>query len=322
MAAFLVRRLLLAIPVLFIVTSVTYLIIASAGGSYIPGLDLQGNMRPEDVERLRQSLGLDQPLHVQYLSWLSGILRADFGHSMVDGSSIIADILQRLPNTLLLTITGLALGMIGGSAVGIVSALNRGRGLDKAFSVVAVAGFAIPQFWLGLLLILVFAVGFRSWGLPALPSGGALDQLNGGDFMDRLAHLVLPAVTLAFVNLSVWSRYVRSSMIGVLSQDYVRTARSKGLGEFRVVVGHALRNAGLPLVTLIGLELPRLVSGSLVVEVIYGWPGIGRYAYQAATSFDYTAVMGVTTFVAILVVFGSLLADLFYSVLDPRIRFR
>jgi peptide/nickel transport system permease protein len=203
--------------------------------------------------------------------------------------------------------------------IGVLSALRRGSALDNILSAVAVAGFAIPQFWLGLVLVLVFAVGFRGWGLPSLPAGGAYDPVFGGDPLDRLAHLILPALTLSFLYVSIWSRYARSSMLAVIAKDYVRTARAKGISELQVVMRHELRNAVIPLITLIGLELPRLVSGTLVVEVIYAWPGIGRFTYERALSYDYTAVMGVTTFAAVVVVAGSILADFLYSVANPQI---
>jgi peptide/nickel transport system permease protein len=190
-----------------------------------------------------------------------------------------------------------------------------------------VAGYAIPHFWLGLLMILLFSVSFRSWGLPSLPSSGAYDPLLVGAslaerFTDLLTHLILPALVLAFVYISIWSRYTRSSVLSVLSQDFIRTARAKGLTESRVVLVHALRNALMPIVTLVGLELPRLLSGSLVIEVVFGWPGVGRYAYERALQYDYPAVMGVTTFAAALVVLGSVLADTMYVVIDPRVRLR
>jgi peptide/nickel transport system permease protein len=204
--------------------------------------------------------------------------------------------------------------------LGTIAALRRGSKLDNALTAISVAGFAIPQFWLGLVVILLFSVSFQSWGLPWLPAGGALSPIAGGDFIDRLSHLILPASVLAFLYLSIWSRYTRSSMIEVLNQDYVRTARAKGMSERRVIFMHALRNALLPLVTLIGLELPGLVSGSLVVEVVFSWPGIGRLAYDRALQYDYTTVLGITTFITVLVIVGNLLADVLYAVLDPRIR--
>lgn len=322
MFAFFARRFLLAIPVFIGVTTITYLTMAASAGNYVPGVTLEANLRAEDIARLRASLGLDQPLYIQYLRWLGQLLHGNLGRSMIDGTPIVDQLLARLPNTLLLAVTAVLVGGALGALVGVVSAVNRGKAADKFFSAVAVAGFAVPQFWLGLMLILLFAVGFRSWGLPALPSSGAYDPVSGGGIGDRLIHLILPAATLSFLYLSIWSRYIRSSMLGVLSQEYVRTARAKGVSERGVLVRHALRNALMPLVTLIGLELPRLVSGALVIEVIFAWPGVGRFAYERALAYDYTAVMGVTTFVAAMVVLGSILADFAYGVIDPRITIR
>jgi peptide/nickel transport system permease protein len=171
------------------------------------------------------------------------------------------------------------------------------------------------------MLILLFSVSFKHWGLPWLPSGGRESPYGGGDPLDLFLHLIMPATVLAFFYLSVWSRFVRSSMLEVLSLDYIRTARAKGMSNRRLVYVHALRNAVIPLVTLVGLELPGLVAGGLVVEVVFGWPGLGLMAYERAKAFDFTLVMGATTFVALLVIAGNLLADLLYSVMDPRIRY-
>src|SRR5438128_7419206 len=170
------------------------------------------------------------------------------------------------------------------------------------------------------MLVLLFAVKFHDWGLPFLPSSGVSTPFTGGDPLDRLAHLILPATVLSFFYLAIWSRYTRSSMVEVLSQDYVRTARAKGMGDRRVTYVHALRNAVIPLVTLVGLELPGLVGGGLVVEAVFSWPGIGLLAYQRALAYDYTMVLGVVTFASLLVVAGNLIADVLYAALDPRIR--
>ena len=316
------RRLLAAVPVLLGVTAITFLLMMLTIGNYVPGLELNGNIRPEDIQRLRASMGLDQPLYVQYGLWLWGLVHGDFGRSLIDNAPVRDHIFERLPNTLELTVTAIVLGVAAAIPLGTLAALRRGTVLDNALTTMSVAGFAIPQFWLGLVVILLFSVSFEAWGLPWLPAGGALSPIGGGDLVDRLTHLVLPASVLAFLYLSVWSRYTRSSMIEVLNQDYVRTARAKGMPEQRVVFMHALRNALLPLVTLIGLELPGLVSGSLVVEVVFSWPGIGRLAYDRALQYDYTTVLGITTFVTALVILGNLLADILYAVLDPRIRHR
>lgn len=323
---FLARRSLLAVAVLLGVTTITFLIITLTMGSYVPGLDLHGPIQPGDLERLRANLGLDRPLYVQYLNWLSEVARGNLGTSMVDGTSVSDDILARLPNTLELSLAAILLGLLVGLPVGIVGALKRGSTLDNVLSVVVATAMAVPQFWLGLLIVLLFSLKFETWGLPWLPAGGVSDPLVGGALTDRLVdrldHLILPAVVLALPYMAIWSRYTRSSIIGVMAEDFIRTARAKGMRERRVVYFHALRNALMPIVTLVGLELPRLVSGALVVEVVFAWPGIGQFAYNQAIEYDYPAILGVTTFVTVLVVVGNMLADLLYGVLDPRVRLR
>ena len=342
LARFVLRRLLAAIPVVVGVTVITFVLMHSTAGSYVPGLALNPNLTAKDVALLRSQLGLDQPLWIQYLDWMGlawvlqhvglggllvgghdvtpGILQGSFGQSMVDGTAVTSQIFDRLPNTVLLTVTAILLGVVLAVPLGVIGALRRGTRSDHGLTVVSVAGVAVPQFWLGLLLILVLSVKFHDWGLPFLPSSGLTTPFTGGDLFDRLAHLVMPATVLAFFYLAIWSRYTRSSMLEVLSQDYVRTARAKGMSSRRVNYVHALRNAVIPLVTLIGLELPGLVSGGLVVEAVFGWPGIGLLAYQRALAYDYTMVLGVVTFASILVVAGNLLADALYAAFDPRIR--
>jgi peptide/nickel transport system permease protein len=181
---------------------------------------------------------------------------------------------------------------------------------------------SLPTFWIGLLLILFFSVQASSWGLPALPSSGTQSLPDGGDPLDRLTHLVLPVITLSLVQIAGWTRYIRSQMLETLGQDYVRTARSKGLRERTVVLGHAFRNSLLPLVTLLGLSLPALVGGALIVEVIFSWPGIGRLTVEAAARHDYTLMMGLVVFAALLTLLANLLTDLVYVVVDPRIKLR
>lgn len=319
---YVVRRVLATIPVVIGVTLVTFLLMHAEAGSYIPGVDLNPALKPEDIEAIKRYLGLDRPLYIQYLSWLGGMVHGDFGRSMTDGSTVAGHIGDRLPATLELTVTAILLGVVISIPLGVTGALRRGSKLDHFFTTLSVAGFAVPAFWLGLVLILVFSVQFEAWGLPFLPSGGVTSPgTQGGDLLDRLVHLLMPATVLSFVYISIWSRFTRSSMLEVLSQDYVRTARAKGMAERRVVYLHALRNAVIPLVTLVGLELPALVSGGLVVEVVFSWPGIGKLLYERALASDYTTVLGITTFAALLVIFGNLLADILYAVLDPRIRY-
>jgi len=339
---FVLRRALAAIPVVLGVSVITFVLMHSEAGSYVPGLSLNPNLTGQQVALLRSQLGLDQPLWIQYLNWIGmawlmqhaglggllvgahditpGMLEGSFGQSMVDGTSVTSQVFDRLPNTILLTVTAILIGIALSIPLGVIAAVRRGTRTDHLLTGVSVAGVAVPQFWLGLMLILVFSVQLHAWGLPFLPSGGVMTPFTGGDVLDRLAHLLMPATVLSFVYLAVWSRFTRSSMVEVLSQDYVRTARAKGMGDRRVRYVHALRNAIIPLVTLVGLELPGLVSGALVVEVVFSWPGIGLLAFQRALAYDYTMVLGIVTFATILVVFGNLLADAMYAALDPRIR--
>jgi peptide/nickel transport system permease protein len=310
------------IPVVIGVTVFTFIVMHIAAGSYVPGLDLNPNLKPEDEAMIKRYLGLDRPLHEQYLVWIAGVIHGDFGRSMIDGSLVTRHIGDRLPATLELTVTAILLGVLISIPLGVTGALRRGSKLDHLFTAMSVAGFAIPGFWLGLMGILLFSVQFQAWGLPFLPSGGVMTPgTGGGDPLDRLVHLIMPATVLSFVYLSIWSRFTRSSMLEVLSQDYVRTARAKGMSNRRVVYLHALRNAVIPLVTLVGLELPSLVSGGLVVEVVFSWPGIGKLLYERALQTDYSTVLGIATFAALLVVLGNLLADVLYALLDPRIRY-
>lgn len=342
LAKFVIRRTLASIPVVVGVTVITFILMHSTVGSFVPGLSLNPNLTAKQVDLLRSQLGLDQPLWIQYFNWTGlawlmqqlhlggllvgshditpGILQGSLGQSMVDGTSVSSQVFDRLPNTILLTVTAILIGIAFSIPLGVIGAMRRGTRTDHALTAVSVAGVAVPQFWLGLICILFFSVQLHDWGLPFLPSSGITTPFSGGDLLDRIAHLVMPATVLSFVYLAIWSRFTRSSMLEVLSQDYVRTAKAKGMASRRVTYVHALRNAIIPLVTLVGLELPGLVSGGLVVEAVFGWPGIGLLAYQRALAYDYTMVLGIVTFAAIMVVVGNLLADVLYAFVDPRIR--
>jgi peptide/nickel transport system permease protein len=309
------------IPILLGVSFLTFAIINLVPGSPIADLELNARARPEDVRRIEESLGLDKPWYERYFVWLGNVLRGDLGLSMVDYTPVWDRMVAVLPNTLVLTVTSTVFALLVAIPLGVYSAVKRNSVFDHVTTIGTVAAFAMPSFWLAFLLLLLFASKFREWGLPALPSTGMYDRRGGGDILDRIEHLILPVLSLSLVQLAGWTRYIRGAMLEVLQQEYVRTARAKGLSERSVYFGHALRNATLPLVTLVGLSLPDLFAGAFIVESIFAWNGMGRLAVQAAQTNDYTMVMGTVMFFAGLTMLGNLLADILYGVLDPRIRY-
>ena len=320
MAAYIIRRVLISIPVLLGVTLLTFLIV-NARGNPVADLALNPRYRAEDIARIRASMGLDEPLLVRYGIWLSALARGDLGLSLNNSTPVRDRIFDVLPNTLILTGVAFLVSLIISIPVGVISAIKRNSWFDHTVTVSTTAAFAIPSFWLGLMLILIFASQFREWGLPSLPVSGMTDRRGGGDLLDRLEHLILPVTALAIADLAGWTRYIRSQMLEVVRQDYVQTARAKGLHERVVLAGHAFRNALLPLVTLMGLSLPGLVGGAFVIETVFAWPGMGRLTVEAARSYDYTLIMGAVLLGSILVLLANLLSDIAYAILDPRIRY-
>jgi len=319
MTAYLVRRILQMIPLLLGISIITFVII-NATGSPLNNLEFDPRVRPEDIARLRANLGLDKPLHERYFIWLGNVLQGDFGVSMANRIPVTDRILAVLPNTLRLSFASLILSLIISVPIGVYAAVKRNSFFDRIANVGAVAGFAIPTVWLGLMLILLVAVKFREWGLPYLPVGGVSDLRSGGGFWDRVEHMILPVVALSIPQIAGWVVYIRSAMLEVIRQDYIRTAQAKGLKDRVVMLRHGFRNALLPLITLVGLSIPDLFAGSLVVENVFAYNGMGRLAIDAVNEKDYTVVMGTTIFFAVLVVVGNLVADILYSVADPRIR--
>jgi len=311
--AYLIRRLFQAVVLLFIVSIVTFMLIHSAPGG--PSLLSNPELSREDIERMREQLGLNDPLPVQYGRWLKNVLQGNLGRSYNTIEPVGSLIADRLPNTLLLT--GIALLLSIGLAIplGVISALRRNSALDRIVAGVSFFGVSIPVFWLGIILIIVFSIQLK-W----LPAGGMATLGEDFSLMDRIKHLIMPTIVLATANLAELTRYTRSGMISVLSEDYIRTARAKGLHNKVVVIRHALRNALIPVVTVIGVLLPRAVGGAAITETVFSWPGMGRLAVEAASTRDYPVVLGATLTVAIVVVISSLLTDLVYGYLDPRIR--
>ncbi len=320
MTAYIVRRLLITIPLLFGITFLTFAIV-NAQGNPTARLDANPRFRPADIERIRENLGLDEPLVVRYGKWVRSLARGDFGLSMTNATPVRDRIIAALPNTLLLTGLSLVIGFVVSIPLGLWSAVRRNSWFDHLVTVCSVAAYAIPSFWLALMLILIFSSQFREWGLPALPVSGMFDRRGGGGLLDRAQHLILPALALSVGDLAVWTRYIRSQTLEVIRQDYVRTAEAKGLRERSILYGHAFRNALLPLVTLIGLSLPGLVGGAFVIENVFAWPGLGRLTVEAARTSDYTLIMGAILMSSVLTLLANLLVDVGYAVLDPRIRY-
>ena len=321
MGRYLTRRLLQLIPLVLGITIVTFALANLVPGSPVTQYEFNPGTRPEDIERIREQLGLNQPVYIRYFQWLWHVVQGDLGLSLTTFRPVADMILEKLPNTLLLTGTALLISLLFSIPVGVYAAVRRNSLFDHIATIGAVAGVAVPTFWLGLMAILLFSVQFQRWGLPSLPSGGVYSIGEGGDLLDRLQHLVMPAVVLAFVQTASWTRYIRSEMIEVLRQDYIRVAESKGLRERAVIFRHGLRNAILPLVTLLALDIPTLFGGAVVTEQIFSWNGIGRLIVDSTFKRDYTVVMGTVLMISVITVVANLIADLVYGLLDPRIRY-
>ncbi|HUW22667.1 MAG TPA: ABC transporter permease [bacterium] len=323
MLEYIVRRLLFMIPLLLGITIITFVVVhLSPGGPADMLTGLSPKVSAEAKARLHSLYGLDKPLHVQYWLWLSRLVRFDFGKSFKDGRLVIIKILERLPATLLLNVLSLLLIFFIALPIGVISAVRQDSFFDKGMTVFVFLGFSVPAFWLALLLMVLFGV-VLGW----LPISG-MHSVNfpyfsfWGKLWDIIKHLILPVFVSAFGGLAYLSRYSRTSMLEVLRQDYIRTARAKGLSEKKVIYRHALRNALIPIVTLLGLSLPALIGGGFIFETIFAWPGMGRLGYQAIMARDYPVIMGVGVIAALLTLLGNLIADITYAFIDPRIRYR
>lgn len=312
MGAVLVRRILRLIPQLLVLVTIAFALVHLTPGS--TGTINVETGSTQNLDQLRAQLGLDRPLYVQYGDWLVHVARLDFGVSYVDGRSVIEKIAERLPATLLLTGTALIVATVLGFLLGILAAVHQNTWVDYSATLFAFFGLSIPSFWAGLLLIIVFAVTLR-----VLPAQG-MTSIGGGGPLDVAWHLVLPATVLALEATAAISRYVRSSMVETLDEDFIRTARAKGLPERKVIMRHAVRNALLPTVTILGLRLPVLVGGALLIETVFAWPGIGRLGYEAVTQRDYPVILGLLIFTGTLTIVGNLLADITYAFVDPRVK--
>jgi peptide/nickel transport system permease protein len=320
MGRYVARRVLEALPLLLIVSIILFSIIQLTGDP-LAAYTVDSTLTGDDIIRLRHYYGLDQPLPIQYLHWLGNVLTGNWGTSFVSNVPVAELIAQRLPNTMLLVFAAYSLILVAAVVLGTYTAVHQYSVVDHVVTTLAFIGISIPSFWLGLLLLIFLAVQTRNLGLPYFPAGGMYDLAIGPSVPQVAWHLVLPAITLATVVAASYIRYVRASMLEVIRQDYVRTARAKGLGEGLLLRRHAFKNAAIPLVTLIALDLPRFLSGSVVVESIFAWPGMGRLFWEEAQRTDIPVLMAVLMFTSVLVVVFNLLADVMYAYLDPRIRF-
>ena len=321
------------IPVLLGVSIVVFFMVRAIPGD--PAQIMLGQQATqEQVQQIRENMGLDKPIFVQYGLFLKDALRGDLGDSIVTGRPVTTELLTRLPATLELTTFAMLIAILVGIPVGVISAVRQYSLLDKSTSVLALTGISMPIFWLAMILVVIFGVN-----LELLPFPGRLDPttgitaitglvlvdslltLNFAGFWDGLLHLIMPALALATIPMAVIMRMTRSSMLEVMNEDYVRTARAKGVVPWRVVFKHALRNAMLPTITVIGLQTGLLMGGAIITETIFSWPGIGLYTYNSISSRDYASIQGVVLYAALLFVLINLLVDILYAILDPRVRY-
>ncbi len=322
MLAYIGKRLLMMVPMLIGITLISFVVIHLAPGE---PTDLQTDLNPEASlelrEKLRAHYGLDQPLHVQYFDWVTRIVRLDFGDSFaLDHRPVIDKIAERLPITIAINVLSI-LAILGLSIpIGIISAVRQNSLFDRGTTVFVFLGFAMPSFWLALLLMDYLGVRLGLFPIAGLRSFGYEYMSAGRQVLDLLHHLVLPVLVSAFGGLAGFSRYMRSNMLEVIRQDYILTARAKGFPDRSVIYKHALRNALLPVITILGLSVPGLIGGSVIFETIFAIPGMGKLFYDGVMMRDYPLVMGILVFGAVLTLVGNLLADISYALADPRIR--
>jgi peptide/nickel transport system permease protein len=314
MSGYVLRGLLRLVPVMLLVSAAVFFVFRIVPGD-VAVARLGENADPAAVARLREAWGLDRPLPVQYLSWLLGAVRADLGESYQSKQPVTALLLEKLPATIELALVGMTLSLLISIPAGIASALLRGSWVDQLLRILALLGYCMPRYWLAILLILVFAVQL-AW-LPPAGYAGLTESVAA-----NLSYVALPAISVALTLAAVQMRFLRSSLLDVIDQDYIRTARAKGLAERGVMLRHALKNSLIPFVTVVGLELGSLLGGLVVVEQIFAWPGVGWLTIQSIVQRDYAVVQGAVLLVAIGFVTINFAIDVLYAYLDPRIRYR
>ncbi len=328
MTTYILRRLLGAVPLVLGIATIIFFVVNLAPGD--PALRyMNPNLSPETLEQIRVNMGLDRPVHVRYVKWMAALARGDLGYSFTRNRPVLDIIKEILPNTLLLSVTAIGIAFVVGILLGIIQAVRQYSILDSITSVLALFFYSMPSFWLALMMVLTFSLFARNvWDWPIWFPASDIQDVAQYPFMtpwekvqDRLWHLALPATSLALVLAAGIARYTRASMLEVIRQDFVRTARAKGLSEPVVVLKHALRNGLIPVITLLGLYLPFLFSGTVFIETVFAWPGMGKLIVDAITQRDYPVIMAGSLIFANMVVVGNLIADMLYAIVDPRIRY-
>lgn len=308
-----IKRLISIIPMLFFISIISFILMQMAPGDPLQAY-ITPQMSPDDIERIRQSMGLDQPIIVQYFRWLINALQGNLGYSMVSHRPVIQVIVERIPNTLIITVTALVISILVAIPVGLYAGYKKNSIIDNILNVTSYIGISIPSFWFAMILIYIFSVK-----LGLLPSVGM--RTAGVDTsIDLLKHMVMPVIVLSYYNLCVFTRYIRSSTIGQLREDYVLTQRAYGATTKEILFKHVLKNTLLPVITIFAMALPQLVTGAFITETIFGWPGMGQLGVNAIFGYDYPVVMGITMISSLMLILGNLLADLLYQLVDPRIK--
>lgn len=321
MPSYIAKRLFLIVPLLFGITLITFAVIHLTPGSPVEvQTEMSLKASAQARENLKKLYGLDKPLHIQYFDWLKRFVKLDFGKSMIDGRKVIDKIWETIPITLIIDLLSLIVIFIISIPLGVYSATRQYTLFDKISTIGVFIGFSMPEFWLALLLMILFGVQLGWLPISGIQSIDVSEMNNVERVLDWVKHLILPVGITAFGGLASLSRYSRSSMLEVIRQDYIKTAYAKGLKEHEVVFKHALRNALLPIVTILGLSIPGLIGGSVIFEMIFSIPGMGRLFFSSVMARDYPTIMGILTMVAVLTLIGNLIADISYALVDPRIR--
>jgi len=320
MRTYILRRVLQILPVMFGITIIVFFIVHNAPGDPTTNM-MDPNMTVVEKARLKEKFGVDKPIIVQYVDWLTEVVSGNLGYSWKFQRPVAEVMGERMFSTFYLSFISLVISLLIGIPAGVISATRQYTKTDYFFTVFSLVGISLPSFFFALLLLKFFAIDHQFFPLSGMTTPGSSDWSTWAQVKDIASHTVLPAVVLGLGSTASFMRYTRSSMLEVIRQDYIRTARSKGLSEKVVIYKHALRNALIPIITLLGFWVPSLFSGALITEQVFGWPGMGLLGYQAVTDRDYPLLMGVNLFLSMLTLVGNLLADIFYGLADPRIKY-